>query len=136
MVFASIYGSSASKEYGKGGTVNAMNESSGVKFSLNFPGPSTARKLARNFSAPSRAAPAILPATSKSLRFTKALSRHGGPMTSQIILPDPWYTQLRAGKEAGCFAFPFAWMRESAQRADSAITGSLHSERRCSAWVI
>src|SRR5947209_15849577 len=71
MVFASIYGSSASNAYGKGGTVNAMGESSDVKFSLNFPGQSAASKLAPNFSAPSRATPAILPATSKFLRFTK-----------------------------------------------------------------
>src|ERR1700746_1835611 len=66
-----MYGSSASKEYGKGGTVNAMDESSGMKFFLDLSGPSAANKLAPNFSAPSRAAPAILPATSKSLRFTK-----------------------------------------------------------------
>src|SRR5882724_10863894 len=137
MVFASIYGSSASNPYGKGGTVNAMGESSDVKFSLNFPGPSAASKLAPNFSAPSRATPAILPATSKLLRFIKNFPvRRADDDTSQIILPDPSYTQLRTGKEAGRFAFPFAWMRESAQRADSAITGSLHSERLCSAWVI
>src|ERR1700739_1129245 len=66
-----MYGSSASKEYGKGGTVNAMGESSGVKFLLDFSRPSAASKLTANFSAPSRAAPAMLPATSKFLRFTK-----------------------------------------------------------------
>src|SRR5579859_3900856 len=71
MVLASINGSSASKAYGKAGTVNAMGLSSGVEPSLGFLRPLAASTLARSESVPKRAAPARLPVTRNSRRFMR-----------------------------------------------------------------
>src|SRR5437763_16976672 len=91
-----MYGSSASNGYGKVGTVNAIGESSNLIFALRFSGPSAASKLVPKCSAPSRAAPAILPATREFLRFIlNLLGRRADDQASRIILPDASLTQLR-----------------------------------------
>src|ERR1700687_3563933 len=85
-----------------------MGESSGVKFSLNFSGPSAASKLAPNFSAPSRVAPTILPATSKFLRFTKNLPGAAGRTRrfAKYNFPPPVHSNADE-KASGTFCVSF-----------------------------
>src|SRR5271165_6683825 len=88
MVLASMYGSSASKAYGKAGTVNAMGLSSGVNPALRFSGLPADSKLEPSCSAPKRAAPTRLPETRNSRRFMRNSSaRRTGHDAAQIIRP-------------------------------------------------
>src|SRR5579862_4509664 len=80
MVLASMYGSSASNEYGNGGTVNATGCSSSVKLRSGPAGPPAGKNVAPARSAPTRAAPVMLPAIRNSLRFIQELLSAVGPI--------------------------------------------------------
>src|SRR5260221_8141163 len=72
-----MYGSRASNEYGKGGTVNAMGLSSGEIFELKFAGSLADSNDAPSCYTPRRAAPATLPVTRNSRRFIENSTRDG-----------------------------------------------------------
>src|SRR5258708_29992046 len=72
-----MYGSRASNEYGKGGTLNAMGSSAVEIFELKFAGSLAASNEAPICSAPRRAAPATLPVTRNSRRFIESSARDG-----------------------------------------------------------
>src|SRR5262245_52336282 len=124
-----MYGSRASNAYGKGGTENATGLSSNLRLASYFAGLPAASKPAAAWSGRKNAAPAILPANRNSLRFTRNSSaRWADPVYTADYMPRRSYTQLTGRLLAPPERLPSPWMRESAQRADSAITASGDSD--------
>ena len=144
MVFASIYGSSASNGYGSGGSVNATCFSSGFatgfssdcEFDLGFlvsasnrPGtaPLTPMTAAPKMPVPAMNLRRLMTASSTLKRVRKRVDYTAIPRRK--VSPAPYCTK---NKVVGESPFAFHWMRESAQRADSAMTWSCEAQRRVS----
>src|ERR1700674_4411859 len=140
MVLASMCGSRASNGEGSGGTVNATGFSSDCEFELGFL-VSASNKPGTAPPAPTSPAPTMpLPA----INLRRLMAASSDALTRVRVRAN--YTAIRlmrvicspSDQSEAHWPSPhaFHWMRESAQRADSAMTVSTEEESRCSNSLI
>src|SRR5271157_4405627 len=134
MVLASMVGSSASNEYGKGGTVNATGLSSTFRLRLKSDLVSACNRPGAALPAPSRPAP-TMPLLTRNLRRSMETPqpRWALQLARGIIAPQPSRLNRTEGSrrpnlDTGIASY---WMRPKAHRAESAIADSADSASLC-----